>query len=170
MRAGQVVRIRVNPKDCQSVLDLMEKLGLQTFGMSYAQCVSMALASLLETARVQKILPEPNSFEFLNRMQPFMGHSHHRKKLEAAQVIGGLGEKFHAPVAASDPWMVGKAISNVPVSAPTPPPVVASEPTAEQLKDRARLTELLQAQDMRTLTIEEELEYQSLYRKIYPDG
>lgn len=162
MRAGKVVRIRVNPEDCQSVLDLCERVGIPTSGMSYAQCVSVALASLLETARAQKILPKPDPFQFLNRMQPFVDTSHHRKKLEVARTIGELGATFHAP-----------AVTRAPEARPAP---VDSPVSAEQLRDRSRLTELLQKKDLAEpgsgvlWSAQDEAEFQELYQRVYPEG
>lgn len=181
MRAGKVVRIRVNPEDCQSVLDLCERVGIPTSGMSYAQCVSVALASLLETARAQKILPKPDPFQFLNRMQPFVDTSHHRKKLEVARTIGELGATFHAPAVprsasglaapgAGRPsaWPAG---AEGPAHSASPAPV-----SADQLRDRSRLTELLQKKDMASpgsgvlWSAQDEEEFQELYQRVYPEG
>ncbi len=47
MRAGLAVTIRVNPKDCQSVLDVMEKLGINTTGQSFSQLVALTFSSLI---------------------------------------------------------------------------------------------------------------------------
>lgn len=169
MRAGKVVRIRVNPTDCLSVLDLCEKVGIPTSGMSYAQCVSVALASLLETARVQKILPKPDPFQFLNRMQPFVDTSHHRKKLEVARTIGELGATFHAPA-------VQGSVS-VPVQQVVPQPAKPEAPlSADQMRARTRLTELLQKKDMCSpdsgviWSVDDESDYQRVYAIVYPEG
>jgi hypothetical protein len=137
--------------------------------MSYSQCVSVALSSLLETARVQKILPKPDPFQFLNRMQPFIDTSHHRKKLEVARTIGEMGATFHAPAVempssvAVQPFVAQPAKPEAPVS-------------LEQMRDRSRLTELLQKKDMAgpgsgvMWSAQDEEEFQELYRRVYPEG
>lgn len=100
LRAGRVVSVRVNPKDCQSILDLVEKLPVPfSQDMSFAQHVSLALSSLLETARQQGLLPEPDQFEYLNRMERFGFNRHsHGRKLAITETIGTLGSEFKAPV------------------------------------------------------------------------
>lgn len=97
MKAGKTVTIRVNPKDAISVLDLMNKVEINTSAMSYSQCVSLALASLLESARKNGALPEPDPFDFLNRMQPFSATPQARK-LAATNAIYSIGSEFKAPV------------------------------------------------------------------------
>ena len=161
MRAGQVVRLRVNPKDCQSVLDVLNKAGVYTQGMSYAQCVSLALSTLLETARVTKMIPEPDPFQFLPRMEPFFGNSHHRKKLAIAETIGGIGEKFHAP----------SLVSDQPAETHEEPAPVVS---AETLRRRRRLGELVNKKDLVeqgvagvTWSEEDETEFNELYKEVY---
>ena len=159
------MRIRVNPEDCQSVLDLCQKAGIPTSGMSFAQCVSMALASLLETARISKMLPKPDPFEFLNRMQPFTDTSHHRKKLEVARTITGMGATLHVPAVQqrAQPEAGAGTVAEAPVS-------------AEQLRARSRLTELLQKKDIAEHNSDviwssgDEQEYKELYAEVYPHG
>lgn len=153
MRAGKVVRIRVNPTDCLSVLDLCEKVGIPTSGMSFSQCISVALSSLLETARVQKVLPQPDTFQFLNRMHPFMDTSHHRKKLEVARTISEMGATFRAPVMQASVEM----------------PQV--ELTSAQASAAERLTILLQKKDSDAeWTAHDEEEFKQCYHLVYPEG
>ena len=99
MKAGMVVRLRVNPKDCQSVLDLLDRVSIPHDNLSFSQCVSLALASLLETARTYKTLPEPDPFQYMNRMGKFYGRGRamQGKRLAAANALGNIGEHFQAP-------------------------------------------------------------------------
>jgi hypothetical protein len=97
LRAGEVVRIRVNPTDCLSVLDLLDVVGINYRAMSFSQCVSLALSSLLETVRHNGNLPHPDGFEYLQRMQPFRGHYSQKKKLEITNAIHDIGSNFRAP-------------------------------------------------------------------------
>lgn len=73
MKGGMVVKIRLSPSDCLSVLDAMDRVGIDPYGRSFAGCVSLVVASLLETSRRAGILPEPDTFQFMNRMSFWRG-------------------------------------------------------------------------------------------------
>ena len=183
LNGGRVCRIRVNPSDCLSILDLIEKVGLNTNNMSYDQCVSLALASLLQTARNSNMLPDPDTFQFLNRMQPFMGRGNHKKKLEVTKTVNSLGEAFAAPSVTRSqgnkyPWPEQLPPENTERKSFAENymqhPVVETPPTAEQLRDRRRLTELLQKKDMDGQGVvwgsDDEQEFQEIYQRVYPNG
>ena len=70
-RDDRVVNIRVNPIDCISVLDVLEKQGTALTNLSFAQAVKIVLASSLETFRQMNYIPVPDGFSFLQRMAPF---------------------------------------------------------------------------------------------------
>lgn len=131
LKAGEVVRIRVNPKDCLSVLDVLEAANINTRAMSFSQCVSLALGSLLETARHSKLIDEPDGFDFLNRMRPFKTavSASHKKKLEITGAMQELGSRIHAPA-------IGDDMAHE--TAVLEPEVI----TAEQRRARSLLTEL----------------------------
>lgn len=67
MRPGRVVSIRVSPKDCLSSIDIIEKLGLHIPGVSFAQVVSIAYSSMLESMRQNGVIPTRDGTEY-NRM------------------------------------------------------------------------------------------------------
>ena len=185
MKGGNVARIRVNPKDCQSVLDLLDKVRIPRQHMSFAQCVSIALSSLLETARINKTLPEPDPFQYINRMGQYLGngHKHHQMKMRATSAIGSIGEHFQAPALTTEPARqlertecdhgipyqypcrdCNKEVDETPVS-------------ANEMRQRRRFSELYSKKDMResgnmniSWSAEEEAEYQELYKIIYPEG
>ena len=197
MKAGLVVRLRVNPKDCQSILDLLNKVGVPYNNLSFSQCTSLALASLLETARTHKTLPEPDPFQFINRMGNFIGQGHtmQRKRLAAANALGNIGEHFQAPTTEpvrplhnnpssfhGDPCIHGvrygaycAACGSEHVSDDIP---AAAEPmSADRMRDARRLSELASKKDMwengnRSVSwsSQDEEEYQQLYKIIYPEG
>lgn len=169
MKAGMVVRLRVNPKDCQSVLDLLDRVSIPHDNLSFSQCVSLALASLLETARTYKTLPEPDPFQYMNRMGKFYGRGHamQGKRLAAANALGNIGEHFQAPQVSIEP------------ARPSEPSSVAevAEVTADEMRDRRRFAELYSKKDMIEAghrgvlwSAEDEAEYNELYKKIYPEG
>lgn len=76
MIPGLVVRFRMMPKDCLSVLDVLEKAGLDTSGKSFNTLAHLAMSSMLETFRqAGTIDPEPDPFKFAERITPYKGSS-----------------------------------------------------------------------------------------------
>ena len=71
MKPGRVVSIRLNPRDCLAVIDVVEKLSLNIRGMSFSQAVSIALASAMESLRQAGAIPERDGFEFTEMMQRY---------------------------------------------------------------------------------------------------
>lgn len=69
---GQVVRIRVNPRDCLSVLDVVQVTAIDVKGMSFASIISMTFSSLLESLRKQGTIPRNEGFDFEVRMRPYL--------------------------------------------------------------------------------------------------
>jgi hypothetical protein len=62
--AGRVIRARVNPKDCISCVDVVDKLGYETTNWSFDQVVRVALSSLLESVRQNNVIPTRDGFEY----------------------------------------------------------------------------------------------------------
>lgn len=181
MKGGIVATIRVNPRDCQSVLDVLEKAGIPTKGMSFAAMTALAFQSLMEAARQSQAIPEPDEFQFLPRLQPYL-RAKHGRKLEITKTVMGLGANLRpAPIAASGPEPVGEkaagsgvSVENLPAAARAPS---ASPDDAEALRFASRrLTELLAKKD----AIEDgadmiwqrsdEEEFQRCYSIVYPEG
>lgn len=91
MKTGMVTQIRVNTKDCLAILDLMEIIGVNPYdGRSFAQCTSMALASMIATMRKSGVLQEEeDGFQYMNRMAVFQEQKNTKKKHNAMQAIYG---------------------------------------------------------------------------------
>lgn len=169
LMAGIVARIRVNPKDSQSILDLLDSLGIQRHTMSFSGCVSMALASLLETARVQKLLPEPDPFQYINRLGGYVGNGNAQQAVrqQAATQMGRLGERFIAPTLAggarpAEGAGVGRGAEEV-------------DNSAENEYAKSRLSQLVTEKDMAengvgNWPLDKEQEFQLLYKIVYPHG
>src|SRR5215831_772816 len=82
-KGGIVARIRINPKDCLAILDIMEAMELQPYKYSFSGCVSAAISSLIDLARRQGLIPtEETGEQFFNRLGPFLGQSSTRVKRE----------------------------------------------------------------------------------------
>ena len=63
-RSGNVVTIRVAPKDCMSIVDVVKASGIHTGGMSFSMLVSLALSSSMQTFRDQGIVPDREGWEY----------------------------------------------------------------------------------------------------------
>lgn len=99
MKAGRVVYIRVNPKDCMSCIDVCQKVATVTKGMSYAQLVSMALATLLETMRANHVIPNRDGFEYNEMMQPWSdGKGNTKLKVQLNKAVELQGSEFIVPI------------------------------------------------------------------------
>lgn len=86
MKAGRVVTIRLNPRDCMAVVDLVQQLGAPIERMSFGSVVSLALTSALQTLRSAKMLPERDGFEYSEIMAGFQTHFGFRKEGVARQL------------------------------------------------------------------------------------
>jgi len=167
MRAGIVVTTRINPKDCQSVLDLMQLIGFDPAGQSFSQLCALAMASLLETQRQAGILPEPDPFKFMDRLQYYKGSKNTKKHSAVARIVQETGPRFKAPV-------MPAASSAVPT--PTMGTLPVERVSGDVREARVRLAELHQklglSQDNPTVTWSrtDQEEYDGLYKVVYPYG
>lgn len=76
MRGGRVVKIRINPVDCMVAVDVLQKVGILTPGMSFAQCVSTAFHYLGKAARDSGTIPTRDGFEYEKLMAQFPDQPH----------------------------------------------------------------------------------------------
>ena len=135
--------------------------------MSYAQCVSVALNTLLEAARQNKIIPEPDPFQFLPRMSSFLESSSHRRKLAVTRKMDEDGTKFS----------LGARRDSHLAEAMAPAEPVQEQPevvSGEQLRQRRRLGELVNKRDLVEQEIpgvlwsaEDQQEFDALYAMVY---
>jgi hypothetical protein len=176
MKGGIVATIRINPEDCQSVLDVMEKAGVTTRGMSFAAMASLAMSSLLNAARQDGIIPTPDPFQYLNRLQPYIKAKHGRK-LAITEALHNEGARLKAPpITASLTDAEPEAAGPSAVSSQTAPQ--AQGYSTEEIREAAvRLTELLNLKDAAdegapgvTWTAQNEEEFLKVYAIVYPDG
>ena len=96
INSGNVVTLRVNPKDSMSIVDLLKYLDVPLHNLSFNQAVKIALSSALASFRAQGILPEHDGFDYTQVMSPFASSLHARrgKKLISAHVLNS--ESFQA--------------------------------------------------------------------------
>jgi hypothetical protein len=99
MKYGMVAQIRLNPEDCQSILDLMGVLGIDPYdGRSFAQCLSIAVTSMLGSYRRNGVLPEVDPFQYLNRLGPFLKARNNKTKHVMADRLYASGGRDVASV------------------------------------------------------------------------
>lgn len=162
MKVGLVVSLRVNPKDCQSVLDIMELIGFPTKGHSFSQLVSIAFSSLIETQRAAGNIPEPDPFQFLNRMQGFKGKHGNGAKAEITKMVHRAGPKVQAPA------LYQKPVEVTTVEEYTPPPVTDEQRQAgRRLAELDAKKELAQTNSAVLWSLRDDAEYQQLYKQVY---
>lgn len=163
LKAGEVVRMRVNPRDCISALDVLDAANINYRAMSFAQCISLAFSSLLETARQNGLIEEPDGFEFLNRMAQFKTSvsASHRKKMEITAAMQEIGSRIHVPA-------IDKEIR--------PPPTTVDTRTTEQRLAGRMLHELCEKLDLSQKNPDvkwqqsDQEEYDRLFKIVYPEG
>lgn len=73
---GRIVRIRVNPQDCMSAIDVLAKLELIEPGMSFSVVISTALHYLLQAARDSGMVETRDGFEYAAMMAVFKDQPH----------------------------------------------------------------------------------------------
>lgn len=165
MRAGLVVNIRVNPRDCQTVLDVLDSIGYKRTGNSFAQLVSLTLSSLLETQRMAGNVPEPDPFEYLNKLGEYIGQQRSSKKLQVAKVIHNGGAAVRAPAIQTKP--VAKT-TEAEANEYIPPAVTTEQREAgRRLAELDAKKELAQTNSAVLWSLRDDAEYQQLYKQVY---
>ena len=105
MKGGMVVRIRVAPKDCMSIVDAAQTLGIQPTQYSMSALTSLVLSSLLEVQRKAGTVPIRSGFEYLSMMEPYTNRKGAtRQKMTDALYKGqlqGAASGLSQPVAAA---------------------------------------------------------------------
>ena len=99
-KGGMVARIRVSPKDCLAVVDVLEAAGLSPYEHSFSGCVAIALSSLIAVGRKAGIIPvEEDGFQYLNRIGPFMDqHSSLAKRERTNRLYENAQAGFDPPM------------------------------------------------------------------------
>ncbi len=87
MQPGVVVRVRINPSTCISVLDTLKAVGIKVEEKTFSTCVSAALNILVETAKSSGVLPAVDPYTFNERMRDHTGEAApDRRKLPKGNV------------------------------------------------------------------------------------
>lgn len=140
MTPGVVVRIRINPTTCMSVLDTLEAVGIDVREKTFATCVSAALNILVETAKKSGVLPEPDPYEYSERMKYHQGEEAPDRRALPKKQVGHLNPLIFpetTPDLGTPKWAKqGKA-----------PKPVAYTPTADDLAVAAQVKAQLGVED-----------------------
>ncbi len=86
MKHGYVARVRVMPADIMTCIDLVQKAGIHTQGMSLSQCISLALKGLAQGARNTGMVPKRDGFEYSQMVAPFLSQTTQVRKLHVAKL------------------------------------------------------------------------------------
>ena len=163
MRPGKVVTIRINPKDCMSILDVLGVTNQMIKGASFPALASLALSALLETVRKNGAIPTRDGFEYNDMMAPYIGTRRDGVKLAVADTIHRAGSEMRI---ASVPQEPTEALADA-----------TTEVTPEVMRARRRLAELMDKKDLadeRSSGViwmdSDEQEYQQMYKIVYPHG
>lgn len=97
MRGGKLATIRLSPKDCMAVVDILSKLGTSTVNLSFSQAAKIVFASALESFRQSGMIPERTGFEYLNMMEPFEQQGYAARGGQLKLTERNSMESFQAP-------------------------------------------------------------------------
>lgn len=160
MRPGEVVTVRINPTDCMGIADMLVIGDVNTEGMTFSQATATVIQSMLESARMQGIIPTRDGFEFSKVMQPFA-----RKRKGPPK--GGLIAAMH-----NMKMSVSRARDIVEIITPVEEVAAIASMTAEQRQAGLRLKELLIKQEHASdsWSAADQAEFDQLYKIVYPDG
>ena len=155
MRPGLVVSIRLNPKDCQSVLAMMDASGLPRTNQSFPAMVSMVLSGMLQASRLDGIIEEPDPFLYWDQM----GHYHKNSRVEGKSAIANT---------------IGNSRKTVQVKV-TEEEVLAesaNQMTSAQRQAGLRMKELQIKQEYAkdSWSVHDQEEWDRLYKIVFPEG
>lgn len=104
-KGGRIIRMRVPPQDCMSVLDGIVKLGLDMNKLSFDAATRIVLSALLEGARKDGVLPQREGFEYLQMMRDHLPPDRmpHKLKLQATLVVDNALMSGLRSIPTSDP-------------------------------------------------------------------
>lgn len=80
---GEVVHIRVNSEDIMTAIDIIDKAGIDTNGLSLAMVVKWAMSYAFEACRVSGSVPRRDGFEYNQMVGRFLrGRGHEMASLK----------------------------------------------------------------------------------------
>lgn len=176
MRPGVVASIRVNPKDCMSIIDTIKNTGLYVPGMSYPAMVSMVLSACLESLRKHGTIPTRDGFEYLQMMEPYLGQGRNKKARNITNALISNSDFQVRPVAGTaNPYSVDIQQPATQIHTPKFNAMLAEECGMTVREAQVELTELCAKKDLAddgqyTWTQHNQERFDLCYKIVYPEG
>lgn len=99
MKPGRTANIRINPADCMSCIDLVQRSGMNLKGASFSVIVSAALSTALESFRQSGIIPRRDGFEYGQMMQdyPLQPKENRARSFAIGKLMHSVGSEIQFP-------------------------------------------------------------------------
>lgn len=161
MKPGLVVSIRISPKDCQSIVALMDASGVSRQGQTFSGMASLALSSLLQTARTNGTIAEPDPFNYWNEVGEY--HKGRARDKDKEKIVQAASSKI-------TPATLTGIASGVVVDAGLSQ--IGTVLTSDVRQAGIRLKELLVKQENApdNWSAADQQEFDRLYKIVYPEG
>lgn len=160
MKPGLVVSIRISPKDCQSIVALMDASGVSRQGQTFSGMASLALSSLLQTARTSGTIAEPDPFNYWNEVGEY--HKGKARDKDKEKIVQAASSKI-TPSTVNTPsfGVVDAGLSQI-----------GTVLTSDVRQAGIRLKELLVKQENApdNWSAADQQEFDQLYKIVYPEG
>lgn len=160
MKPGLVVSIRISPKDCQSIVALMDASGVSRQGQTFPGMASLALSSLLQTARANGAIAEPDPFNYWNEVGEY--HKGRARDKDKERIVQAASSKITPPTVNAPPFgAVDTGLSQI-----------GTVLTSDVRQAGIRLKELLVKQENApdNWSAADQQEFDQLYKIVYPEG
>lgn len=160
MKPGLVVSIRISPKDCQSIVALMDASGVSRQGQTFSGMASLALSSLLQTARTNGTIAEPDPFNYWNEVGEY--HKGRARDKDKERIVRAASSKITPPTVNTPSFgVVDTGLSQI-----------GTVLTSDVRQAGIRLKELLVKQENapNNWSAADQQEFDQLYKIVYPEG
>jgi hypothetical protein len=166
MKPGLVVSIRISPKDCQSIVALMDASGVSRQGQTFSGMASLALSSLLQTARTAGTIAEPDPFNYWNEVGEY--HKGKARDKDKEKIVQAASSKI-TPITITSTTSAGIA-SGVVVGAGLSQ--IGTVLTSDVQYAGMRMKELMVKQEKtpNDWSAADQQEFDQLYKIVYPEG
>lgn len=160
MKPGLVVSIRISPKDCQSIVALMDASGVSRQGQTFSGMASLALSSLLQTARTNGTIAEPDPFNYWNEVGEY--HKGRARDKDKERIVQAASSKIASPTVNTPTFgAMDTGLSQI-----------GTVLTSDIRQAGIRLKELLVKQENApdSWSAADQQEFDQLYKIVYPEG
>lgn len=161
MKPGLVVSIRISPRDCQSIVALMDASGVSRQGQTFSGMASLALSSLLQTARTNGTIEEPDPFNYWNEVGEY--HKGRARNKDKERIVQAASSKITPTMSTS---IASGVVADAGLSQ------IGTVLTSDVRQAGIRLKELLVKQENapNDWSAADQQEFDQLYKIVYPEG